>query len=92
MLFIEEQKIFFFNYLEKSKCICTACNNDYSKITNTATGVPVAAQQVTNLTGICEDVGSIPGPGSVGWGSCIAMSCGTDHRLGSDLAIAVAVV
>ena len=35
----------------------------------------------TNLTGVCEDVGSIgPWPGAVGQGFSVAMSYGRGHR------------
>ena len=40
------------------------------------------AQQVTNLTTIHEDMGSISDP--VGYVSSVAMSCGVGHRYGSD--------
>ena len=42
------------------------------------------AQRLTNLTSIHEDVGSIPGLGSVGQGSGVAVSCGVSHRRSSD--------
>ena len=42
---------------------------------------------VTNLTGIHEDVGLIPG-----FDQCVAVSCGEGCRHGSDLAIALAMV
>ena len=50
------------------------------------------AQWAANSTSIHEEVGSIPGPRSVGWGSGIAMSCCVDLRHGLDPAFAVAVV
>ena len=41
------------------------------------------AQSDNKLTSIHKNAGSIPWPGSVGWGSGIAMRCGVDCRRGS---------
>ena len=45
------------------------------------------SQWLTNLTRIHEDVGLVPGLGSVGQGSSIAVSCGVGNRHGSDLTL-----
>ena len=42
---------------------------------------------VTNLTGIHEDTGLIPGLAQCVKESCVAVSCGVDHRRGLDLAL-----
>ena len=47
-------------------------------------GVPIVAQQLTNPTRNHEIVGWIPGHGTVGQESRVAVSCGVGHRRCSD--------
>ena len=50
-------------------------------------GVPIVAQWIKNLTSIHKDVGLIPGLGQGVKRSGVAISCGVDHRYGSDLVL-----